>query len=262
MVTCVKVNSFAGTNMANGMTETAQDLVQCPVCLKDFTPDTINGHLDVCLLNTDSSPSTAEESEPPVKKPRVSLAAAPSSSAVNKSVVSSSSSSAMFSVFQTNKSKVSGQSERNGLFPIKQSPTSSAVNKGVKRVLSNEADSGSSGVENSNSQTSSPQGPTVKGSNDLKLRTLLTTNKPLAEILRPDTLDEYFGQNKIVGHQTLLRTLLDSQEIPSLILWGPPGCGKVGLEQWCNSYYHAESLQQQHFIHSYHGFICSAWLQQ
>ncbi|XP_051553574.1 ATPase WRNIP1 [Myxocyprinus asiaticus] len=55
------------------------------------------------------------------------------------------------------------------------------------------------------------------------------TEKPLAEVMRPSTLDEYFGQNKLIGEQTLLRSLLQSQDIPSLILWGPPGCGKTTL---------------------------------
>lgn len=54
-------------------------------------------------------------------------------------------------------------------------------------------------------------------------------DKPLADTLRPNTLEEYFGQSKVVGQETLLRSLLDSQEIPSLILWGPPGCGKTTL---------------------------------
>lgn len=57
----------------------------------------------------------------------------------------------------------------------------------------------------------------------------LKNQKPLAELLRPSTLEEYFGQNKLIGEQTLLRSLLKSQEIPSLILWGPPGCGKTTL---------------------------------
>lgn len=51
--------------------------------------------------------------------------------------------------------------------------------------------------------------------------------KPLADKMRPATLQEYIGQNKVVGQETLLRSLLESNEIPSLILWGPPGCGKV-----------------------------------
>uniref|UniRef100_F7DJS2 ATPase WRNIP1 n=1 Tax=Monodelphis domestica TaxID=13616 RepID=F7DJS2_MONDO len=53
--------------------------------------------------------------------------------------------------------------------------------------------------------------------------------KPLADKMRPATLQEYIGQNKVVGQETLLRSLLESNEIPSLILWGPPGCGKTTL---------------------------------
>lgn len=51
--------------------------------------------------------------------------------------------------------------------------------------------------------------------------------KPLADKLRPGSLDEYVGQDQVVGEDTLLRSLLESREVPSLILWGPPGCGKV-----------------------------------
>ncbi|NXD30742.1 WRIP1 ATPase, partial [Spelaeornis formosus] len=53
--------------------------------------------------------------------------------------------------------------------------------------------------------------------------------KPLADRLRPDTLRDYVGQERVLGEQTLLRSLLEAQEIPSLILWGPPGCGKTTL---------------------------------
>ncbi|CAK6974642.1 ATPase WRNIP1 [Scomber scombrus] len=207
--------------MANEMTSAPPDSVQCPVCFKDFESDTINGHLDVCLLSsvTDSSPSSAaEDSGPPVKKSRISAEAAPRSPGVNKPAVSSSStaspsSSAVFSMFQANKNKLSLQSERTGLFSGKQT----AVNKGIKRSLLDEAEPGQAVTE------------PVTATPDLSPRTLLSTNKPLAEMLRPNTLEEYFGQSKVVGEQTLLRSLLDSQEIPSLILWGPPGCGKTTL---------------------------------
>ena len=52
---------------------------------------------------------------------------------------------------------------------------------------------------------------------------------PLAEILRPRTLDEYIGQQHLVGHGAVLRTLIESGTIPSMILWGPPGIGKTTL---------------------------------
>uniref|UniRef100_A0A3Q3KIP4 UBZ4-type domain-containing protein n=1 Tax=Monopterus albus TaxID=43700 RepID=A0A3Q3KIP4_MONAL len=162
--------------MANDMTLAVPDLVQCPVCFKDFRSSTINGHLDVCLLEsvTDNIPSPVDESGPPLKKLRIAVS--------SSSVMVEPPSSAVFSLFQTNKSKVSIQNEQ---------------------ILK------------------TPQG--------LSPRTLLTMDKPLAEMLRPNTLEEYFGQSKVVGQQTLLRSLLGSQDMPSLIFWGPPGCGKTTL---------------------------------
>lgn len=53
--------------------------------------------------------------------------------------------------------------------------------------------------------------------------------QPLAEILRPQTLDDYIGQQHLVGQGAVLRTLIDSGRIPSMILWGPPGIGKTTL---------------------------------
>uniref|UniRef100_A0A4W6D5Q6 WRN helicase interacting protein 1 n=1 Tax=Lates calcarifer TaxID=8187 RepID=A0A4W6D5Q6_LATCA len=85
------------------------------------------------------------------------------------------------------------------------------------------------GSENQRSQTFVSNGQMLNTTPGLSPRTLLTMVKPLADMLRPNTLEEYFGQSKVVGQQTLLRSLLDSQEIPSLILWGPPGCGKTTL---------------------------------
>ena len=52
---------------------------------------------------------------------------------------------------------------------------------------------------------------------------------PLAEILRPTTLDEYIGQQHMIAPGSALRTLIDSGRIPSMILWGPPGIGKTTL---------------------------------
>ncbi|KAG2079026.1 P-loop containing nucleoside triphosphate hydrolase protein [Suillus decipiens] len=52
---------------------------------------------------------------------------------------------------------------------------------------------------------------------------------PLAERLRPQCLDEFFGQKHLTGPESLLTSMLDSGIIGSLILWGPPGCGKTTL---------------------------------
>ncbi len=52
---------------------------------------------------------------------------------------------------------------------------------------------------------------------------------PLAERLRPNNLDEYIGQEHLVGKGAVLRKIIESGNIPSMILWGPPGVGKTSL---------------------------------
>ena len=50
---------------------------------------------------------------------------------------------------------------------------------------------------------------------------------PLADRMRPDTLDELLGQVQLVGPGRLLTQALAAERLPSMILWGPPGCGKT-----------------------------------
>lgn len=53
--------------------------------------------------------------------------------------------------------------------------------------------------------------------------------QPLADLLRPQTLDEYIGQEHLVGQGAPLRRAIEKREIHSMIFWGPPGCGKTTL---------------------------------
>jgi putative ATPase len=54
---------------------------------------------------------------------------------------------------------------------------------------------------------------------------------PLADRMRPRTLDEFIGQEQLLGPGKPLRTQIERDEIGSMILWGPPGCGKTTLAQ-------------------------------
>jgi putative ATPase len=58
---------------------------------------------------------------------------------------------------------------------------------------------------------------------------IMLANQPLAERLRPKELGEFCGQNHLVGKDAVLRKVIESGNIPSFILWGPPGVGKTTL---------------------------------
>jgi putative ATPase len=57
----------------------------------------------------------------------------------------------------------------------------------------------------------------------------MATIPPLAERMRPNSLDDYVGQKHLVGKEAILRLAIESGMLPSLILWGPPGVGKTTL---------------------------------
>src|SRR5277367_1736159 len=54
-------------------------------------------------------------------------------------------------------------------------------------------------------------------------------NQPLAERMRPRTLDEFIGQEKLLGAGKPLRVQIENDNVSSMLLWGPPGCGKTTL---------------------------------
>ncbi len=58
---------------------------------------------------------------------------------------------------------------------------------------------------------------------------MTNTNIPLAERLRPNSLDDYIGQEHIVGSNGIIRNMIESGRVNSFILWGPPGVGKTTL---------------------------------
>jgi putative ATPase len=71
----------------------------------------------------------------------------------------------------------------------------------------------------------------------------MAESRPLAERMRPQSLDDFVGQQKAVGPGTLLRQAIAGDRIFSVILWGPPGCGKTTLARLI------ARQSRSHFVH-------------
>ena len=65
---------------------------------------------------------------------------------------------------------------------------------------------------------------------------------PLADTLRPKTLEEFAGQEHLVGKNGPIRKMLENKKVTSMILWGPPGCGKTTLAKLIANYVNAVFL--------------------
>jgi putative ATPase len=74
-------------------------------------------------------------------------------------------------------------------------------------------------------------------------KTRLLPSTPLAERVRPATLDGFIGQKHLLGDAKPLRILIEKEEVPSMILWGPPGSGKTTLARIIASQTNAEFFQ-------------------
>lgn len=111
------------------------------------------------------------------------------------------------------------------------SPTSSQSSVGNKKIKKE------NGKEiNANDQLGSPstsskrfQAPSTTDTAPTKSTKSTPNSIPLAEKMRPETIEDYIGQNHVMGKDAILRKILDKNETPSMILWGPPGVGKTTL---------------------------------
>uniref|UniRef100_A0A8D0HPM7 ATPase WRNIP1 n=1 Tax=Sphenodon punctatus TaxID=8508 RepID=A0A8D0HPM7_SPHPU len=170
--------------------------VRCPVCLRELPESRINNHLDRCLQQGAGSCEAGEYPQPSSKKMRLSRP--PNGPAATL----------VFSLFHKGRG--------GGL---------SVVGRGR-----------GAGTPGKDGESPGPCCPELGAAPGSCVPTLSGESlaqklegKPLADKLRPDTLRDFMGQTQVLGEQTLLRSLLEAHEIPSVILWGPPGCGKTTL---------------------------------
>ncbi|XP_069766007.1 ATPase WRNIP1 [Narcine bancroftii] len=193
------------------LSRSGRPAVQCPVCWEEMESLEINPHLDQCLGAggpIDRGEGCSGQDGPGCKRARRSPA--PGNGTQRKAPAGS---PAMAGRRQ-------GEAPVFALFQKAQRPPPFAAASPTGAGVLQDA-----GPEGTAFATDAPEaGP--RG-NLVSLQQLEA--KPLAEIMRPRALKELVGQNKVWGEKTLLRTLLDSHQIPSIILWGPPGCGKTSL---------------------------------
>ncbi|CAH1108848.1 unnamed protein product [Psylliodes chrysocephalus] len=119
-------------------------------------------------------------------------------------------------VFHQNKPRVTiNQKSPRGIHKF--SSTFDRENKDINK----NAESTSNCEFKSQFGTSSSLGPRQLNPNNFSV--------PLAKQVAPKSLKDFFGQTNILGKDTVLRSLLEKAEIPNMVLWGPPGCGKTSL---------------------------------
>ncbi|XP_069112993.1 ATPase WRNIP1-like isoform X4 [Argopecten irradians] len=221
--------------------------VECPVCQKTFKQSQIDVHVNECLNNTTAQENMSDS--PKLSKKRKSndtnawgclkpgkTDTSPSQKKQKLDTISS---------CQGHKDKDASM-KKSPFFSNKNHNSDCIDSKNNHIDISDKADSSFSMKSNTCSayhpgqetKKSHTLGNSVTlgcaSSNDKNDRStasihLSANSKPLAEQMRPKSLEDYIGQDKAVGKKSLLRSLLQTDQIPSLILWGPPGCGKTTL---------------------------------
>src|SRR5699024_4201785 len=58
-----------------------------------------------------------------------------------------------------------------------------------------------------------------------------SVGRPLADLLRPETLEDVLGLEHLLGHDAPIGRMVDERRLVSMVLWGPPGCGKTNIER-------------------------------
>lgn len=167
----------------------APELAECPICFKKIGKDDIEIHVNRCIfLNTRTETNTTDNKR-------------------------------NFKVF--------GSSECSPSSVKKVRLNSTITTKSGKDASSASA---AGGGDHLSSASTSKNTNNVKVDNE-KIKkqntNVIEDAIPLAEKLRPNKFIDFVGQNHVIGKNTVLRNVIEKNEVPSMILWGPPGCGKV-----------------------------------
>ncbi|WAR11567.1 WRIP1-like protein, partial [Mya arenaria] len=203
----------------------AENVLPCPICAKSFSSDTINQHLDNCL-NPGDSIQLADTLSVPQSKKRKSdqdessgkgwgFLMGPSSGVGSKRP----------------KLGKPGEQPRSSKTIVIDADEDSNDNHSDGKIEQCKIEIEVSPVErtaHSLRKESTAETNVLSNASQSKTSTI-DMGIPLAEQMRPSSLEMYIGQDKAVGKEKMLAHLLSSDVVPSMILWGPPGCGKTTL---------------------------------
>ena len=192
----------------------------CPICNKLVSLEAINNHIDICLLpggrelHADllTSKSDEENSAAPT------LSTAQSQQPIESALTQKKKRSLSPNPSGSKQSFLSfGQTERH----------QTSTPPPAKSRKFNWTSSSSSAVAKRSNRDDDEETTTSHHDTVAKTDCGDKLSVPLAEAMRPSMIENYVGQENVMGKNKILRTILESGDVPSLIFWGPPGCGKV-----------------------------------
>ena len=216
------------------MTQSKEE--QCPICSKSFSVSQLYKHVNSCLDNQESKKSPSEEAsedtsgkaETPALKKRNTLSAlglkADTSSLSQKKVKKTETKKPSLTSKLLEQKRLQAEiRKRDKEIPLEEqfkaiAEDAMTQSRTQEKPLAND-------IEETKLQKESKFLQKAKEIKELKRQASI----PLAHRLRPKSLDDFFGQEKLVGENGALRNIIQADIIPSFLLWGVPGIGKTSL---------------------------------
>ena len=218
------------------MTQSKEE--QCPICSKSFPVSQLYKHVNSCLDNQESKKSPSEEAsedtsgkaETPALKKRNTLSAlglkADTSSLSQKKVKKTETKKPSLTSKLLEQKRLQAEiRKRDKEIPLEEqfkaiAEDAMTQSRTQEKPLAND-------IEETKLQKESKFLQKAKEIKELKRQASI----PLAHRLRPKSLDDFFGQEKLVGENGALRNIIQADIIPSFLLWGVPGIGKTSLSR-------------------------------
>lgn len=193
-----------GKTMENEGENKAPTQAECPVCEKSFKPEVIEVHVNRCIfLNTTEEHDRTRENK---RSFGASFNANRSPANDNKK-------------FRKTTQQISSPSASKKMTNFGNTNQSSTKTSSLENTLKK---------DKSHEDKDNPSTSNISTFDEIPAKKVENKQSvPLAERMRPETIEDYIGQSHVMGQNAILRKILDKNETPSMILWGPPGVGKV-----------------------------------